>query len=354
MAEALLRIGTRGSKLALTQTGIVRDALARAHAELAAPGAIEIVVIRTTGDVIQDRPLSEAGGKGLFVKEIEEALLSGRIDAAVHSMKDMPTAQPDGLVITAFLPREDVRDVLIADASIKSIADLRKGAVVGTSALRRRAQLLHRRPDLQIVTLRGNVDTRIAKRERGEVEATLLALAGLKRLGLGHVGAPIPEDEMLPAVGQGAVCIECRSDDSRTRGLLAAIDHEGIDNIRLFDADALRLLGKIPPRSLARVFLLYPDPWPKRPQHKRRFVSDSTLASISEVLEINGEFRFATDIDHYAGWTLARVFRSKNLVWTAESAESWRHPWPHWIETRYEAKARREGRFSSYLTFKRV
>ena len=225
MAEALLRIGTRGSKLALTQTGIVRDALARAHAELAAPGAIEIVVIRTTGDVIQDRPLSEAGGKGLFVKEIEEALLSGRIDAAVHSMKDMPTAQPDGLVITAFLPREDVRDVLIADASIKSIADLRKGAVVGTSALRRRAQLLHRRPDLQIVTLRGNVDTRIAKRERGEVEATLLALAGLKRLGLGTVGMPIPEDEMLPAVGQGAVCIECRSGDARTRGLLAAIDH---------------------------------------------------------------------------------------------------------------------------------
>ena len=136
--------------------------------------------------------------------------------------------------------------------------------------------------------------------------------------------------------------------------MLAAIEQEDIDNIRLFDADALFLLEKIPPRSLARVFLLYPDPWPKRRQHKRRFISDSTLASISKVLEINGEFRFATDIDHYAGWTLAHVFRSKNLVWAAESPETWRHPWPHWIETRYEAKARREGRFSSYFTFKRV
>ena len=224
MASPLLRIGTRGSKLALTQTGLVRDALAAAHPALAAPGAIEVVVIKTTGDAIQDRPLSEAGGKGLFVKEIEEAMLTRRIDAAVHSMKDMPTAQPDGLAITAFLPREDARDVLIA-GDVKRIADLKKGAIVGTSALRRRAQLLHRRPDLQIVTLRGNVDTRLAKREAGVVEATLLALAGLKRLGLGHVGTPVPEDEMLPAVGQGAVCIECRSDDAATRSLLAAINH---------------------------------------------------------------------------------------------------------------------------------
>src|SRR5471030_1324901 len=150
MASPLLRIGTRGSKLALVQTGLVRDALALAVPELSAPGAIEIVVIKTTGDVIQDRPLSEAGGKGLFVKEIEEALLTRRIDAAVHSMKDMPTTQPPGLVIAAFLPREDARDVLIA-GDVERIADLRPGALVGTSALRRRAQLLHRRPDLQIV-----------------------------------------------------------------------------------------------------------------------------------------------------------------------------------------------------------
>ena len=220
---SLLRLGTRGSKLALTQTGLVRDALAKAIPALAAPDAIEIVTIRTTGDAIQDRPLSEAGGKGLFVKEIEEALLSGRIDGAVHSMKDMPTAQPAGLVIAAFLPREDARDVLIAGA-ITRIADLRNGAVVGTAALRRKAQLLYRRPDLKIVTLRGNVDTRLAKRERGEVEATVLAMAGLNRLGL-KVGTPVPEDEMLPAVGQGAVCIECRVDDVRMIEWLAAINH---------------------------------------------------------------------------------------------------------------------------------
>ncbi|SKA27638.1 hydroxymethylbilane synthase [Enhydrobacter aerosaccus] len=224
MTATLLRLGTRGSKLALTQTGLVRDALAKAVPALAAPGAIEITVIRTTGDAIQDRPLAEAGGKGLFVKEIEEAMLGGRIDAAVHSMKDMPTAQPPGLAIAAFLPREDVRDVLIA-GEVRRIADLKHGAIVGTSALRRRAQLLHRRPDLQIVTLRGNVDTRLAKRADGVVDATLLALAGLKRLGLADVGAPISEDEILPAVGQGAVCIECRADDARTRGWLAAIDH---------------------------------------------------------------------------------------------------------------------------------
>ena len=220
---SLLRLGTRGSKLALVQTGLVRAALARAVPELAAPDAIEVVTIRTTGDAIQDRPLSEAGGKGLFVKEIEEALFAGRIDAAVHSMKDMPTAQPAGLVIASFLPREDARDVLIAGA-VTRIADLKRGAIVGTAALRRRAQLLYHRPDLQIVTLRGNVDTRLAKRERGEVEATLLALAGLKRLGL-DVGTPVPEDEILPAVGQGAVCIECRVDDARVMGWLAAINH---------------------------------------------------------------------------------------------------------------------------------
>lgn len=221
---AALTLGTRGSKLALTQAGLVRDALARSVPALAAPDAIEIIVIKTTGDAIQDRPLSEAGGKGLFVKEIEEAMLARRIDIAVHSMKDMPTAQPAGLTIAAFLAREDARDVLIA-GDIKRVADLAQGAVVGTSALRRRAQLLHCRPDLKIVTLRGNVDTRLRKREAGDVEATVLALAGLKRLGLEHVGAAIPEDEMLPAVGQGAICIECRADDAQTRGWLAAIDH---------------------------------------------------------------------------------------------------------------------------------
>ena len=223
MAAPLLRLGTRGSKLALAQTGLVRDALAAVVPALAAPGAIEIAAIRTTGDAIQDRPLAEAGGKGLFVKEIEEALLAGRIDAAVHSMKDMPTVQPAGLAIAAFLPREDVRDVLIA-TSAQRIADLKRGAIVGTSALRRKAQLLHLRPDLEIVNFRGNVDTRLAKLKAGQADATVLALAGLKRLGL-VTGTPVPEEEILPAVGQGAVCIECRADDARTRGWLAAIDH---------------------------------------------------------------------------------------------------------------------------------
>ena len=223
MAAPLLRLGTRGSKLALAQTGLVRDALAAVVPALAAPGAIEIAAIRTTGDAIQDRPLAEAGGKGLFVKEIEEALLAGRIDAAVHSMKDMPTVQPAGLAIAAFLPREDVRDVLIANDA-QRIADLKRGAIVGTSALRRKAQLLHLRPDLEIVNFRGNVDTRLAKLKAGQADATVLALAGLKRLGL-VTGTPVPEEEILPAVGQGAVCIECRADDARTRGWLAAIDH---------------------------------------------------------------------------------------------------------------------------------
>ena len=222
---AALKLGTRGSKLALTQAGLVRDALAAVGA---GAGRTRCDRDRRHQDHGRRHPgpaaVSEAGGKGLFVKEIEEAMLARRIDIAVHSMKDMPTAQPAGLLIAAFLAREDARDVLIA-GDVKRIADLAQGAVVGTSALRRRAQLLHRRPDLKIVTLRGNVDTRLRKREAGDVEATVLALAGLKRLGLEHVGAPVPEDEMLPAVGQGAICIECRADDAQTRGWLAAIDH---------------------------------------------------------------------------------------------------------------------------------
>ncbi len=220
----LLKLGTRGSRLALIQAGLVRDALAAAVPALAAPGAIEIMAMKTTGDTIQDRPLSEAGGKGLFVKEIEEALLDGRIDIAVHSMKDMPTVQPAGVVIAAFLPREDTRDVLIA-GTVQRIAELPKGAIVGTSALRRSAQLLHLRPDLKVVSIRGNVETRLRKLEAGAVEATLLALAGLKRLGMDHIGTPIPEDEMLPAVGQGAVCIECRESNALVRRWLSAIDH---------------------------------------------------------------------------------------------------------------------------------
>jgi hydroxymethylbilane synthase len=224
-----VRIGARGSKLSLAQAGHMQRRIAAAlGADPARPEEVErvapLIVITTTGDRVQDRRLLEIGGKALFTKEIEEALIAGRIDCAIHSMKDVPAEQPPGLCIAAVPEREDVRDVLIA-GDVKRIADLKRGAVVGTAALRRRAQLLHRRPDLQIVNFRGNVDTRLAKREAGVVDATLLALAGLKRLGLGHVGTPITEDEMLPAVGQGAVCIECRADDTNTRAWLSEIDH---------------------------------------------------------------------------------------------------------------------------------
>jgi hydroxymethylbilane synthase len=219
-----LRIGTRGSPLALAQARELQARLAAAHPALAAPDAIEVVVIKTTGDKVQDRRLMEIGGKGLFTKEIEEALIDGRIDCAAHSTKDMQTWLPDGLVLGCFLPREDPRDVLIARAGA-SLMGLPRGAVVGTSSLRRQAQVLALRPDLKVVPLRGNVETRLKKLEAGEADATLLALAGLKRIGLaGRASAILSTEEMLPAVGQGAICIEIRADDERLRRLLAPLD----------------------------------------------------------------------------------------------------------------------------------
>jgi hydroxymethylbilane synthase len=218
-----IRIGTRGSPLALAQAHLVRAALSRAHG--LSEEQSEIVTIRTSGDRIQDRPLSEAGGKGLFTKEIEEALLAGTIDLAVHSAKDMPTVLPDGLMLASCLPREDVRDAFIS-RKVASLRDLPRGAVVGTASLRRQAQVQRLRPDLLTVVLRGNVETRLRKLDAGEVDATLLALAGLRRLGLtDHATALLDIDEFLPAVGQGAVTIEARTDDARTRDLLAKIDH---------------------------------------------------------------------------------------------------------------------------------
>jgi hydroxymethylbilane synthase len=220
----LLRIGTRGSPLALAQARELRARLAAAHGCDAE--AIAIVVIRTTGDLIQDRPLSEAGGKGLFTKEIEEALVAGAIDVAVHSAKDMPTVLPEGLVIAACLPREDARDVCIS-RSAETLAALRPGAVVGTASLRRQALVKRLRPDVEVVTLRGNVGTRIAKLEAGAVDATLLALAGLRRLGLADAAtALLSVDEFLPAVGQGIVAMEIREDDATTRAYLARIDDQ--------------------------------------------------------------------------------------------------------------------------------
>ncbi|VVS95998.1 Porphobilinogen deaminase [Sphingomonas sp. EC-HK361] len=197
------RIGTRGSPLALTQAGMVRDALIAAHGW--GDDAIEIVVIRTTGDRVQDRALAEIGGKALWTKELDRALLAGEIDCAVHSMKDVETVRPADIAIAAMLPRADVRDRIIGTESIDA---LREGAIIGTSSPRRRAQLLRLRPDLQIVLFRGNVDTRLAKLAIGEVDATLLAAAGLDRLGRGDTGVSIPIDVMLPAPAQGAVGIE--------------------------------------------------------------------------------------------------------------------------------------------------
>ena len=223
MVTQSLRIGTRGSKLALAQAKLVRETLAATYPQLA--GAMEIVEIRTTGDRVQDRLLSEIGGKGLFTKEIEEQLLANAIDIAVHSTKDMPTRQPDGLCLAAFLPREDPRDVLIAAEGIGAIAHLPQGAKVATVALRRQALLLHRRADLRIEPIRGNIDTRLHKLADGVADALILARAGLNRLGLGNIGVIIPPEEMLPAVGQGAVCIECRKSDIHARELLAGIDH---------------------------------------------------------------------------------------------------------------------------------
>lgn len=214
------RLGSRGSPLALVQARMTRDALAAAHGWAA--DEIEIVTIRTTGDRVQDRALAEIGGKALWTKELDRALLGGEIDAAVHSMKDVETIRPDAIAIAALLPRADVRDRLIGG---ETIAALRPNAVVGTSSPRRRAQLLAARPDLEIVLFRGNVDTRLAKLAAGEVDATLLAAAGLDRLGQGDIGHAIPIETMLPAPAQGAVGIEARADDAATLALLAAIDH---------------------------------------------------------------------------------------------------------------------------------
>ncbi|MFZ9197844.1 MAG: hydroxymethylbilane synthase [Paracoccaceae bacterium] len=218
-----LNIGTRGSPLALAQAHETR---ARLAAAFALPlEAFEIVVIKVTGDQILDRALKEIGGKGLFTREIEEALLAGDIDIAVHSMKDMPTIQPEGLVLDCYLPREDVRDAFVSPG-VARLMDLPQGAVVGSSSLRRRAQLAHRRPDLQLVEFRGNVQTRMKKLADGVAAATFLAMAGLNRLGLSDVArSAIDPEEMLPAVAQGAIGIERRSADDRVAAMLGAIHH---------------------------------------------------------------------------------------------------------------------------------
>jgi len=219
--DAPLRIGTRGSPLALAQAYETRARLGAAF-DLPAD-AFEIVVIKTTGDRVLDRPLKEIGGKGLFTREIEDEMLSGGIDIAVHSMKDMPVKQPDGLTLTTYLPREDVRDAFVSPG-FEALGDLPAGTKVGTSSLRRKAQVLVRFPHLDVVEFRGNVQTRLKKLEDGVAACTFLAMAGLNRLGQhGVARGPVDPDEMLPAVAQGAIGIERREDDARMAGMLEAI-----------------------------------------------------------------------------------------------------------------------------------
>ena len=220
MSSRPLRIGTRGSPMALHQTTLVRDRLLAAHPDLTVANAVEVVTIRTTGDQVQDRRLAEIGGKGLFTKEIEEALFAGRIDLAVHSLKDVETWLPDGLEIACVLPRDDPRDTFVS-MQAPSFDALPKGARIGTASLRRQAQLLRRRPDLTVVPIRGNVNTRVKKLEAGEVDALVLALCGLERLGMaGQATEILSREIMLPAVGQGVLAVECRAADEGLRRLL--------------------------------------------------------------------------------------------------------------------------------------
>lgn len=218
MPDRPLKLGTRASPLAMAQAHEARDRLCAAH-----PGLIvEIVPVTASGDKVLDRPLAEIGGKALWTKELDAWLLSGEIDFAVHSLKDVETIRPIAITIAAILPREDVRDVLVG---VESLSALPPGARIGTSAPRRAAQALHARPDCQVVGIRGNVQTRLAKLQAGEADATLLAMAGLNRLGMAHYGTPLDPELWLPAPGQGAIAIEARAADAGTRALLSAIDH---------------------------------------------------------------------------------------------------------------------------------
>jgi hydroxymethylbilane synthase len=253
-APALFTLGTRGSPLALAQANEARRRLAAAHGwEIE---RIALQVIRTTGDRIQDRPLADVGGKGLFTKEIDAALLAGAIDAAVHSAKDLPSIMPDGVAIAAYLPREDVRDALVS-ALADAIEGLPHGATFGAASLRRQAQALHLRPDLKPALLRGNVETRLSKAESGAVGATLLALAGLKRLGLAHrARAVLDVDKFLPAPGQGAIAITARSADScALEGLTAISDGETMAALTAERAFLAELEGscRTPIAGLARL-----------------------------------------------------------------------------------------------------
>ncbi len=303
-----LKIGTRGSPLALAQAHETRDRLAAAF-DLP-PEAFDIVVIRTTGDAVQDRPLKEIGGKGLFTREIEEALLAGGIDIAVHSMKDMPGEQPVGLLLDTYLPREDVRDAFVSPG-LRGLADLATGATVGTSSLRRRAQLLNRRPDLNVVEFRGNVQTRLRKLAEGVADCTFLAMAGLNRLGASDVPAtPISPDDMLPAVAQGAIGIERRADDTRVAEMLAAI-HDHVTGQRL---------------AAERAFLAALDGSCETPIAGLAELSGGTLRLRGEVLRPDGSEAIGDDQNCPIedGAALGRDMAAGLLARTGEGFFDWR------------------------------
>lgn len=264
-----MKIGTRGSPLALAQAEEVRDRLMAAHK--LPQDAFDIRVINTSGDIIQDRPLSEVGGKGLFTKEIEFALLNGEIDIAVHSCKDVATVLPDGLAITTYLPREDVRDAFVS-VKYSSVDDLPKGAVVGTSSIRRRAQLLAYRPDLKTVEFRGNVQTRLKKLRGGVAEATFLACAGLSRLGLSDIGVPIEIDQMMPAPAQGAIVIEQRTNETALTKFL----------LPLHDTDTEICV------SMERAFLAELDGDCRSPIAANASVDDGKIRLRGEILRLDG------------------------------------------------------------------
>ncbi len=303
-----LKIGTRGSPLALAQAYETRRRLSRAF-DLP-EDAFEIVVIKTTGDKVLDRPLKEIGGKGLFTKEIEEDLLSGRIDIAVHSMKDMPVLQPEGLLLDTYLPREDVRDAFVS-MQVNALGDLPHGALVGSSSLRRRAQLLNGFPHLQVVEFRGNVQTRLKKLNDGVASATFLAMAGLNRLGMSEVAkSAISPEEMLPAVAQGAIGIERRADDMDTAHMLAAI-HDTPTGQRL---------------AAERAFLAALDGSCETPIAGLAELVDGQLRLRGEVLRPDGSEKIAEDATAPIadGAELGRAMAEKLLAQAGEGFFDWR------------------------------
>jgi hydroxymethylbilane synthase len=303
-----LKIGTRGSPLALAQAYETRSRLGTAFG--LPDEAFQIVVIKTTGDKIIDRPLKEIGGKGLFTREIEDDMLSGAIDIAVHSMKDMPTLQPDGLVLDTYLPREDVRDAFVSPEHA-CIGDMPAGATVGTSSLRRRAQLLNYRPDLNVVEFRGNVQTRLKKLEDKVADCTFLAMAGLRRLDMAHVAkSAIETTEMLPAVAQGAIGIERRVDDTRMAEMLAAI-HDTETGQRL---------------AAERAFLAALDGSCETPIAGLAELDGTTLRLRGQVLRPDGSDSIADDVSGSIedGAEMGRAMAAKLLAEAGSGFFDWR------------------------------